>query len=165
MKRRTPHESRIRQAMQLWGQATPEAPTMPSAADRIRRVRLIFEEAFEFAEAAAVEVAYCNPGLGPGRGDVPLQFHTLSFKLADSGDADPDMVLMVDALADCSVVVTGGFIDCGVCSEPILESVDSNNLDKAGRGHLDPMTGKFIKPEDHQPPPIPALLRLQGWGC
>lgn len=151
---RSPHETRVHQCMALWQQRTPILPEIPDLPTRILRARLILEEAFEYVRDSGL-AAYID-----GDMDTPVRFD----ELVITENGQPDLVGMVDGLADLSVVTVGSFIACGVRAEPILEVVDHNNLLKAAGGHVDEH-GKFIKPEGHKPPPILTMLKLQGYGA
>lgn len=144
----TQHYARVREMMRGFGQATPDTPGLPDAATRMLRVRLLLEEVLELAAAAGVRVQAGSQG-------PPVRFEDLVFS---ASDAPPDLVQMLDAFCDISVVNTGGFVACGVPDGPLLAVVDQNNLLKIATGRLCAETGKFIKSPDHPPPDIAAEL-------
>lgn len=152
----TPHFQRIRQMMGGFGQDTPDRPEIPDAKTRELRCRLILEEALEFVEAAGF-TTYMAAGGGI--------YHPISFKdLSFESTSKPDLELMVDGLADISVVTIGSFVALGVADEAVLLEVDKNNLLKIATGHKDPETGKFIKAPDHPLPDIQGVLDTQKQG-
>ena len=155
-----PHERRVKEMMIGFGQDTPETPEIPDDKTLELRVRLMFEEVLEFAEAAGVII----------EADLPEPCAPLSFD-QDGGNVTikrdpnkaPDMTEMVDALADGSVVgVAGTAIALGVRMEPMLELTDANNLMKIANGKVDEH-GKFRKHPDHPKPNYSHALALQGW--
>ena len=107
------------------------------------------EEAFETIHAFGVDVQT------DGR---PIVFDDLRFSISRPFD----MVKAVDGLADISVVTIGSLAALGVKDRPILEAVDTNNLEKLAGGTLDEH-GKLRKPAGHPPPPIEYLLLQQGY--
>ena len=173
------HERRVKEMMIGFGQLDPlltegqstDHPWIPDLKTRILRVRLLLEEVFELAKASGVAVCVSSGFIqeahlainqeGPGyqRSGPVLAFADLRF--AEDPDHKPDLVEIVDGLADISVVNTGAFVSYGVRMGPILEAVDANNLMKVANGHLDGH-GKFIKPQNHPKVNLTHALRLQG---
>lgn len=149
------HYLRIAEMMEGFGQATPPAPTVPDPKTRELRVRLIIEEALEYAAASGVAVRL----KGSLDSDAPLSFDELTFQATD----EPDLIEMADGLADLSVVTIGSLVACGIADKPLLEEVDTNNLLKIATGSTDPVTGKFIKSPHHPPPGIREVLLRQGF--
>lgn len=145
---RSEHYQRIAKMMQGFDQDTPDSPTVADEKTRILRVRLIMEEALEFAAASGVF--------------VQIDGETLDFdELEFVGTATPNLVEMADGLADLSVVTIGSLVAFGIADEPLLKEVDENNLLKIATGHKDPATGKFIKAPDHPLPNIAGVLDFQ----
>lgn len=153
--RHSAHYLRIAEMMEGFGQATPQVPTIPDPKTRELRVRLIVEEALEYAAASGVEVRL----RGSLDADATLSFAELEFKAT----GEPDLLEMADGLADLSVVTIGSLVACGIADKPLLEEVDANNLLKVATGHKDPVTGKFIKSPHHPPPGIREVLLRQGF--
>lgn len=154
----TEHERRVMSMMDAFGQNCPAYPTIADAATRRLRVMLLLEEVLEYAEAAGIDLEI---GVGGGGDQQTLQIADVTPRCSET--RAPDLVGMVDALADISVVNTGAFIAHGVRSTPVLETVDANNLLKYSTGHRHPETGKFIKAPNHPVPDIHLLLLQQGW--
>lgn len=139
--------------MQKAGQDTPAEPTIPDAATRVLRAKLILEEALETAEALGVAV-HTNGGDASVQitGDADLRFEAI-------GEADLEGI--VDGCADISVVTIGTLIAFGVDDEPILEEVDQANLRKFAPGSYVRDDGKWMKPPDWQPPDILGTIKKQ----
>ena len=114
----TPQQKAIKEWMRKGGQATPDKPTSADAATRILRVKLVFEEAFELAEALGVTVSDSLGQLDP--------FHTLEFRIG--GEAD--ITKAADATADLRVVVIGTDVAMGIDGEPIDAEVQRSNDSK-----------------------------------
>lgn len=164
----TDHERRVHEMMRGYRQATPDEPTMPDENIRATRVALLLEEVLEFAEESAITVQihfqreYLT--LLPKR--VPLydlQCEDGCWSLMNTPNREPNLVGMIDALADISVVNTGAFVACGVRMTPVLECVDANNLLKIATGRLDEESGKFIKAPNHPKPDFAYVLRAQNY--
>lgn len=147
-----PHEARVIEMMRGFGQNTPDAPTMPPTAERIRCFKLLLEEVLEYGVAAGLE-AVTHSGDGQ-----TLMIEDLVIVPTED---DPCLVSMVDACADISVVNTCAFAAMGVRMKPALETVDKNNLLKIATGALDPVSGKFKKHPDHPAPDFAAVLVAQ----
>lgn len=147
-----PHEERVIKMMRGFGQNTPDKPTLPSTAERIRCFKLLLEEVLEYGAAAGLE-AVTHMGAGQ-----TLMIDDLAIIPADEESC---IVEMVDACADISVVNTCAFAAMGVRMRPVLEVVDENNLLKIETGSLDPVSGKFKKHPDHPAPNFAAVLAAQ----
>ena len=141
----TPHYKRIRAFMQHAGQDTPDSVTIPDAASRLLRAKLILEEAMETVQALGVEVSL---------GDTPVQFDALSWR--EGGDVDLEGV--VDGCADISVVTMGTLVAFGVDDEAVLQEVDEANLRKFGPGSYAREDGKWMKPPGWTPPDILGVI-------
>jgi predicted HAD superfamily Cof-like phosphohydrolase len=149
------HKSRVREMMQGYGQSTPEELTMPSASTRKRICSLLLEEVFELIEACGLDVT----------DDLYRKLHYPNLKIYPVSGVKPNFIEMVDALCDISVVTHGGTNGLGISYmvwRNLLREVDQNNLLKIRNGHLDSVTGKFIKPKDHPKPNIEGVLLQQG---
>lgn len=149
----TEHYSRVRQLnAKIDPKSAPREITMPDAATRELRARLILEEAMETIEALGVSVSMEGD-------DRVIFFHDLELEATH----DPDMVEIADGCADVSVVTIGTLVACGIPDLDLLRLVDENNLAKFGPGGYRREDGKWIKPPDHKAPDIAGYLRAQGW--
>jgi len=148
----TEHYSRVRQLnKKIDPSLVPSKITMPDAATRELRARLILEEAMETIDALGVIVLAPECGI--------LKFKELELAAAHK----PDMVEIADGCADISVVTMGTLVACGIPDVDLLRIVDENNLAKFGPGGHLREDGKWIKPPGHVPPDIRGLLRRYGW--
>lgn len=142
----TAHYDEVRAFMLHAGQGTPEALTMPDDATRLLRARLLLEEVIETIHGLGCYVL--RAGSGPNGAEVVLSAHRR-----------PDLVEIADGCADVAVVATGTLIACGMPDAALMALVDANNLAKFGPGHTIRDDGKLVKPPDHRPPDIAALLK------
>ena len=146
--KRTPHQARIAEFMQLAGQALPALPVLPVLEIRKLRAKLILEEALETIDALGFDVTTSkNEG-----GETPD-----SFGLSEHENG-PSLIEIADGCADVSVVTMGTLLACGIGDEDLLKLVDENNLAKFGPGGHRREDGKWVKPPGHQPPDIAGLL-------
>lgn len=156
---KTEHQQRVEKFMRLAGQEIPDKPTIPSEEVRLLRARLILEEALETITL----------GLGfrvraKGDPDCLLDLIRRDLMAFDSRPeiAPPDLEQIADGCADLSVVSIGTLSACGIADDPILLEVDESNLRKFGPGGRLREDGKWIKPDDWEPPKIAERLREQG---
>ena len=153
-----PDTAAVAEFMTAFGQAVRTIPTDdldPTEAEL--RVRLVVEEAIEFANAMGFNV------VAPGGAVLGKK----DFEAVATG-AGIDLVESADALADLTVVVKGSAHTLGVDLDSTFIAVHATNMAK-----MDPVTGKPIrdargkvtKPEGWQPPTaaITALLVEDGW--
>ena len=149
----TAHYERVREFMQRAGQETPDQPTIPDAATRVLRAKLIVEEALETVAALGVELSvHASSAVADqvtiGR-DADLNFQA-------TGDVDLEGV--VDGCADISVVTMGTLIAFGVDDDAVLQEVDQANLRKFAPGSYRREDGKWMKPPDWRPPNILGVV-------
>lgn len=146
---KTEHQQRIEAFMRKACQTVPTKPTMPDAAIRVGRARLIFEECMETIEALGCELVLLNG----------------EFVVRNDWLKQPSMVETIDGCIDISVVTIGTLSALGVPDQPFLEEVDAANLRKfEGDAHID-QHGKWIKPTGFKPPDIEGVLnRVKGSG-
>lgn len=146
----TEHYERVREFMQRAGQQTPDQTTIPDAATRVLRAKLIVEEALETVAALGVELAVeGEAGRVKIERDADLTFQP-------SGSVDLEGV--VDGCADISVVTIGTLIAFGVDDAAVLEEVDQANLRKFAPGSYRREDGKWMKPPDWRPPNILGVV-------
>lgn len=154
------HYQRVRAMMQGFGQQTPARPVVPDMSELRRVCTLVFEEALELVAACGFDVRL-PPSAALAGASVGDLF--AAGQLCVCRVAPPDMLAIVDALCDTSVVTMGGFVALGIPDEPFLACVDQNNLLKIATGHLDPVSGKFIKPANHPAPDLAGVLSHLTW--
>lgn len=141
----------------LFGLDANDKPTMPSDDLARLRVRLVLEEAFEFAEACTHKDSL--PRL------LKIKAAVLSFY---SSDVRPDTASMAvympeaaDALADLDYVSEGSRITFGIDGGPIADEVHASNMRK--RDGFKDEHGKWRKPAGWTPPDVEGCLVAQGW--
>ena len=147
------HYDRVREMMRGFGQHTPEHPRVPDEHARKRCFFLLLEEVLEYGAAAGL-VAITHQGDG-------TVLHIDDLVIVEDDSTDPDLVGMVDACADISVVNMCAFAAMGIQPDPVLEMVDENNLLKIATGTLDETTGKFKKHPDHPKPEFAKEVQRQ----
>jgi predicted HAD superfamily Cof-like phosphohydrolase len=126
--------------------------------ERVLRVRLLVEEALEFAEAMGCQVSVSGDGVVGAK----------AFDVTIVPGRSIDLVEAVDALADTIVVAKGSGHSLGLPVDAALEVVHETNMTKVGpdgRVVRHPVTDKIEKPAGWVPPTekIRALLMAQGW--
>lgn len=133
------------------GQDDVNVPTDPSDEVRMRRARLIMEEAMETC-FALVGASDAN--------DIGDEMWRMCAK--KRGCLASDIVEIVDGCADTMVVACGTLCELGVADDPILDLVMRSNMAKIGGGRDE--NGKFKKPPGWKPPAILEALVAQGYG-
>ena len=148
----TTHWRRVQKMMRGFGQATPKVLLREIPTELLRRRLLLnLEELLEQVRDAGFEIS-----LDPQRtSSGAFTFDDIQLKSVRS----PDIVKLLDGLADLSVTNTGFFVALGVPDAPFLEVVDANNLLKIANGKLNPETGKFEKAPDHPAPDIAGIIQ------
>lgn len=148
----------VHEFMTLFGQPVRYVPTadIPDG-ERLLRVRLVVEEALEFAQAMGVRVTGIADNLHEHNA------HTVQVEL----NGDPlDIVEAGDALADLTYVTEGSGWTLGIPLNDVFREVHRSNMAKA-----DPVTGKpnvtddgkVLKPEGWTPPDVASVLKEAGW--
>lgn len=140
------------------GHPLPSKPALPSKKLLMLYARLLMEEALEYVKAAGIDI--CVDYVNDDWEDSPITFDDLVFEENSYG---PDFVDVADGLGDVIVIATGGLSLCGIADQPLLNEISANNLAKLANGKKDPVTGKFIKPQNHPRPDIEAVLKDLGW--
>lgn len=132
--------------------------TMPTEAERLLRVRLVIEEAFEFAEAMGVQVTSIATDLHA------LNEHSVQVEIIE--DAEVDIVEAADALADTLYVVYGSGHTLGLPLQDVFDEVHRSNMCKVDESTgfcvVSP-DGKVLKPEGWTPPDVAAVLGEGAW--
>lgn len=155
MRDKSEHQAAVERFLVGIGRPVPDRPSVADVDLLATWGRLLLEETMEWIEAAGLEVVSAEDG-----GET-FDRHGLTVRRA--WRAAPDLVAMVDASADVSVVNTGCLSINGVADLDVLRTVDDNNLLKVATGRICPETGKFLKPLGHPKPDFAAALRRQGW--
>lgn len=152
------HQQRVTQFMVLAKQECPASPTIPAYKIRLLRARLILEEALETIAALGVRILptreYVRQLKDSETASSEVTFEDLALERGD----EPNLVEIADGCADISVVTIGTLIACGIADVPVMNLVDSSNLNKFGPGHSFRADGKLIKPPDFEPPDFAALI-------
>ncbi|GEL75190.1 hypothetical protein [Myxococcus virescens] len=144
-----PYQDKVRQFHEATGQPAPDAPTMPDAATRVLRVRLMVEEVLEYAKASGVRVIATANVLESGR-DVRVSQHPRQ---------EPDLVAMAHENTDVLYVALGNAVAMGVPAQACFDEVAGANLRKAPGGKVTRREdGKVVKPEGWVPADVGAVL-------
>lgn len=154
----TNHDTQaVAEFMTAFGQPVRTSPTADiTPEERLLRVRLVVEEALEFAEAMG-----CIVSAPEGSGGV------LASKKVDvvmDEFADIDLVEAADAIADLVVVTKGSAHTLGINVDAVFDAVHTTNMAKmdpaTGKPVIREWDGKVIKPEGWVPPTeaIKAIL-------
>lgn len=124
-------------------------PTVGSAELRELRVKLILEEALEFAAACGFEVIASTGS---------EQSKVASIYLVSIGH--PDLVEMADALGDLDYVVQGANLAFGIPSEEVMAEIHASNMSKLGEDGrpIYREDGKVLKGPNYFKPDLAKLL-------
>lgn len=154
----TPHQHRVEKFLRGIGRPVPATPQAPNPELQRTWARLLLEETLEAIEAAGIKVT--GRAIDTEYTLSPATLKALQFTI-ESGT--PDLTKLAKELADVSVVATGFMSINGIKDQMILEVVDANNQLKVDTGHLDSVTGKFMKAKDHPKPDkdIEKVLKVQ----
>lgn len=150
----------VRTFHEMYGHPIRTVPTVPSAKERLLRVRLIGEEYKELAKASGfpVEIVHGNSMLSE---TIPLTSVTPEM----SEDKEIDLAEVADGCGDLNVVVNGTALTWGIPIAEVDAEIHRSNMSKLG---LDgkPLTdahGKTLKGPRYFPPDIKSILRRSGW--
>lgn len=146
------------------GQQDPGAPIDLTPEQRMKRARLIAEEATEVlhalvggAEAWELLCQMDDRVTESRASKLTGDRATLSVV----GLVVGDLAEIADGCVDLQVVCAGTLSEAGIADMPLIEAVMDANDAKVGGG-VD-AHGKYVKPPGWKPPPIAELLRAQGW--
>lgn len=140
--KKSDHYHNVVEFMLRAGQEVPTTVKEPSAEIRTLRAKLILEEAIETIKALGVKVY--------PQTDESLENNTFFF--GDQAYGEFNLAEVIDGCCDIKVVTTGTLIACGIPDEVAQQMVDQSNLKKFGPGGHRREDGKWIKPQDWQPP-------------
>jgi len=147
------HQQQVEQFMHLAGQSVPyiEARLDPKTVEL--RAKLILEECLETVRALGFTLEL--------RGGIYSDPVDLMGNLDLKATREVDLIEVIDGCCDIKVVTTGTLSSFGIPDEAFQTEVDLNNLMKFGPGgYENKETGKWIKPESHQPPKIAEILEV-----
>lgn len=153
----SPDLAAVAEFMTAFGQTVRSTPTTQIAdAERLLRVRLVIEEALEFAEAMG-----CS--LHNGHGPVVRSNTVVSV----GARRRVDLVEAADALADLTVVTKGSALTLGIPLDEVFAAVHATNMAKMGPDG-EPVRddhGKVCKPAGWVGPTaaIAQILHTHGW--
>jgi len=153
---RTKHQQKVDEFMRLAQQDVPEKPVVPSKEIRELRCKLILEEVIETINALGFDLCVDEEYTL-----MPSDFETGFISFVEKKEG-PDLIEVADGCADIKVVTTGTLSACGIADAELQEEVDENNLAKFGPGGHRRDDGKWVKPPNHQPPNIKAILEKQS---
>jgi predicted HAD superfamily Cof-like phosphohydrolase len=128
-------------------QTVTGGPKVPDTPMVRLRLRLVFEEAFEFLRACGAETF-----------NVELIVNRL---IDDVTAGNVAIVDVADALGDLDYVVEGSRLAYGIDGRPVAAEIHRSNLSK--RGGYRREDGKWVKGPDYSPADIDGELRKQGW--
>lgn len=136
---------------------------VPDAKLRLLRVKLIMEEACEFAQASGFpcEVMGLKREKSFGWKLSPLNY-------VKPEDENPDLIDVVEAadgLGDIDYVVQGAALVWGFPQQAITEEIHRSNMSKLGADGKPIVndTGKSMKGPNYFKPNIEYILRVNGW--
>ncbi|MGV0949090.1 MAG: hypothetical protein ACOYB3_00150 [Azonexus sp.] len=110
----------VTEFMRLYGQALPEAPTIPDEDIRLMRVNSLAEEVGELAQASGVILEM----------SAHPEHARPSVRVTIDPDAIPQIDQVADALADCQYFVDGTANAYGLDLEPFFDEVHRANMSK-----------------------------------
>lgn len=144
-------QTNIRDFMVKAGQIVREKPSELTKEEAELRVRLVFEEAFELANALGVSIH---------NGNRAFSENDFAYQILDTCYDQQDITLAADAIADLNYVVNGTAVAMGIDMEPIDEEVHDSNMSKFIDGYRRE-DGKWVKGPSYRPANIKALIEKQ----
>jgi predicted HAD superfamily Cof-like phosphohydrolase len=149
----------VREFHSAFGHPVNDTPQIPPLASRILSVKLVIEEALEYAEASAVDVFVVADDVDGVEIMLNLcERDELIFE--ESTRLKPDINEAADALGDLRVVIDGGNLRWGLPQEEILYEVHRSNMSKLGEDGkpIYREDGKILKGPNFTPPDIKGIL-------
>lgn len=152
---------RVRRFHQVYGAPIEKKPCVPSAEQRLLRVRLIAEELMEFATASGFPlVVLLDEGQALHDGSSLLDTVT-----PEQDNGKVNIVEVADALGDLNVVVNGSALVWGIPIANVDAEVDASNMSKlmpdgTVKRRED---GKILKGTNYFKPDIAGVLQTHGW--
>lgn len=144
----------VREFHEAYGVPVRTSPTTDiSAEERVLRVRLVLEEAFEFCAAMGCRVEVAQP--------EHVNADTIEVEI-DPTSPGINLVESADALADIEYVVNGSALCLGIPQAAVVREVHRSNMSKLGEDGK-PIyregDGKVLKGPGYFKPDIAAVLR------
>lgn len=144
------HNRQLVEFHSAFGHPVNWTPTLVSADVRKLRIKLILEEAIEFAEAAGFDVSLTTDADGK-----------TAWRLTERTDP-PSLVGMADGLADLRYVTEGAAVALGIPLERCFREVHRSNMSKLGEDGkpIYREDGKILKGPNFQLPRLDLVLDL-----
>jgi len=151
------HTTPVAEFHAAFGHPIETKPTVPSAAQRLLRIKLLAEELCEFAAGAGVVLTIsqrpCEPLAMGNYEDV--------IEVREAHNAEVNLVECADGLTDLRYLVDGGNLIFGFPGDALLAEVHRSNMSKLGADGK-PLTrddGKTMKGPNYFKPDIAGVLR------
>lgn len=137
----------VKRFHEKFGHPISNKPTAGHVDLRALRVKLILEEALEFAEACGFEPNFSYPSEGGVNIDLVVT-------------GEPNLVEMADALGDLDYVVQGANIAFGIPSEEVFAEIHASNMSKLGPdgNPIYREDGKVLKGPNYFKPNIAKII-------
>lgn len=150
------HTTPVAEFHAAFGHPIETAPTVPSLAQRLLRVKMLAEELAEFAEAAGIVLTIEQRPLQP----LAMGHHETVVAVREARHAEVDLVECADGLTDLRYLVDGGNLIFGFDGDALLAEVHRSNMSKLGADGLPVRRddGKTLKGPNYSPPNIASVL-------
>ena len=152
MPRNSYHDTPVVEFHEAFGALVAWRPAVPPP-DRIAlRLKLIFEEACELAEACGYETTSIQNAVGSLLDHGPYR----------RGEDQIDLVAAADALTDIRYVTDGACLEFGLPAEKLLREVHRSNMSKLGEDGRPILRedGKILKGPNYTPPDLKTIIAL-----
>ena len=150
------YQKRSRDFMIAGNQTVRDRPSEITDDEKVLRVRLILEEAMEFAEACGVNVVFFNQ-----KTDQYVDASDKNFEVLNTQRKKFNIVEYADAIGDLTYVVGGAANCAGIDMEPIDKEIQRSNMDKFRNGVVRDGFGKVVKPDGWTAPDIKSEIDKQ----
>ena len=149
-----------------YGAPISDVPVIPPADRRLLRVKLILEEAAEFAKASGFPVQVML--IVSEEGDGVLR-HMIRLEDATVDMDQPELIDIVeaaDAMGDINVVTNGSALEWGIPIQEVDHEIHLSNQSKLGEEGkpIKREDGKVLKGPNYFKPRILEILKRYGWG-
>lgn len=144
------HDSPVVEFHEAFGAPVALRPCVPPDDRRRLRVKLILEEALEFADASGY--------------DVKLDGGIDRVELTPLVGVEPNVAAAADALADIRYVTDGAALEWGIPLEKCFREVHRSNMSKLGEDGRPVLRadGKILKGPNFTLPDLKSILELYG---